>query len=72
MCLGGIYWAHLSRLYFAGTKIDAAKARFDDAFIYEELPLDIKQRQLPTETMMHEEELAPFKAWMKSTDKTEY
>lgn len=72
MCLGAIYWAHLSRLYFAGTKIDAAKAGFDDAFIYDELPLDIKQRKLPTETMMHEEALAPFKAWMKSTDKTEY
>ena len=72
MCLGAIYWAHLSRLYFAGTKTDAAEAGFDDAFIYEELPLDIKQRQLPTETMMHEEALEPFKAWMKSTDKTEY
>lgn len=32
MCLGAIYWAHLSHLYFAGTKTDAAEAGFDDAF----------------------------------------
>ncbi len=72
MCLGAIYWAHLSRLFFAGTKSDAAKAGFDDAFIYKELPLDVHERRLPTETMMHEEALAPFEEWMKTTDKTEY
>lgn len=72
MCLGAIYWAHLSHLYFAGTKIDAARAGFDDAFIYKELPLDIQHRQLPTETMMHDEALQPFDEWMKSSDKIEY
>lgn len=72
MCLGAIYWAHLSHLYFAGTKIDAARAGFDDAFIYEELPLDIQHRQLPTETMMHDEALQPFDEWMNSSDKIEY
>lgn len=72
MCLGAIYWAHLSHLYFAGTKIDAARAGFDDAFIYKELPLDIKHRQLPTETMMHDEALQPFDEWMKSSDKIKY
>lgn len=39
MCLGAIYWAHLDHLYFAATKTDAARAGFDDAFIYDELPL---------------------------------
>ncbi len=72
MCLGAIYWAHLSHLYFAGTKIDAAKAGFDDAFIYKELPLEIHERQLPTETMMHDEALEPFKEWMSASDKIEY
>ncbi len=72
MCLGAIYWAHLSRLYFAGTKTDAAKAGFDDEFIYKELSLDIHERHLPTETLMHKESLAPFEEWMKTTDKTVY
>ena len=51
MCLGAIYWAHLNHLYFAGTKTDAAEAGFDDAFIYQELPLPINERHLPTEAM---------------------
>src|SRR6202049_5075273 len=37
MCLGAIYWARLSRVYFASTAEDAAKAGFDDSFIYSEL-----------------------------------
>ena len=72
MCLGAIYWAHLSHLYFAGTKVDAAEAGFDDAFIYQELSLEIHERKLPTETMMHDEALAPFKEWMSNGDKIEY
>lgn len=72
MCLGAIYWAHLDHLYFAGTKNDAAAVGFDDAFIYKELPLPIHERKLPTEEMMHNEALAPFKAWNEKDDKVEY
>ena len=72
MCLGAIYWAHLSHLYFAGTKTDAAEAGFDDAFIYQELPLPISERHLPTEAMMHDEADAPFKAWRLNGDKVAY
>lgn len=72
MCLGAIYWAHLDHLYFAGTKNDAAAVGFDDAFIYKELPLPIHERKLPTEEMMHNEALAPFKAWSEKDDKVEY
>src|SRR5580692_3553269 len=39
MCLGTIYWARLSRVYFASTAEYAAKAGFDDSFIYRELAL---------------------------------
>lgn len=72
MCLGAIYWAHLDHLYFAGTKNDAAAVGFDDAFIYKELSLPIHERKLPTEEMMHNEALAPFKAWSEKDDKVEY
>ena len=72
MCLGAIYWAHLDHLYFAGTKYDAAAVGFDDAFIYEELPLSIHERKLPTEEMLHNEALAPFEEWTKKDDKIEY
>lgn len=72
MCLGAIYWAHLDHLYFAGTKTDAARAGFDDAFIYKELPLPINERKLPTETMMNQEAQLPFEQWMTKEDKIEY
>lgn len=72
MCLGAIYWAHLDHLYFAGTKDDAARIGFDDAFIYKELPLPIHERKLPTEAMMNAEAQAPFVAWQKKEDKVEY
>src|SRR5579863_3535871 len=39
MCLGAIYWARLSQIYFANTAEDAAKIGFDDSFIYNELKL---------------------------------
>lgn len=72
MCLGAIYWAHLDHLYFAGTKDDAARIGFDDAFIYKELPLPIHERKLPTEAMMNAEAQAPFLAWQEKDDKVEY
>lgn len=72
MCLGAIYWARLDRLYFAGTKTDAAEAGFDDAFIYDELPLPVHERRLPTETMLRDEVLAPFDLWKAKDDKVEY
>ncbi len=72
MCLGAIYWAHLDHLYFAGTKDDAARIGFDDAFIYKELPLPIHERKLPTEAMMNAEAQAPFVAWQEKDDKVEY
>lgn len=72
MCLGAIYWAHLGHLYFAATKADAAKAGFDDAFIYRELPLEIHSRALPTDTMLHDEAQEPFEQWGKTSDKIEY
>ena len=72
MCLGAIYWAHLNHLYFAGTKTDAAEAGFDDAFIYQELPLPINERKLPTEEMMNKEAQAAFEAWKTNVDKIAY
>ncbi len=72
MCLGAIYWAHLDHLYFAGTKDDAARIGFDDAFIYKELPLPIHERKLPTEAMMNAEAQPPFVAWQEKDDKVEY
>lgn len=72
MCLGAIYWARLDRLYYAGTRADAANVGFDDAHIYEELPLEPSQRELPTQTLLREEAKRVFEAWAGKLDKKEY
>jgi guanine deaminase len=72
MCLGAIYWARLSRIYFASTAEDAAKAGFDDSFIYSELKQPHSGRHIPTIQMMREEALAGFRAWAERPDKIPY
>jgi guanine deaminase len=72
MCFGAIYWARLSRVYFANTAEDAAKIGFDDSFIYSELRQPHSQRRIPAIQMMREEALAGFRAWAVKPDKISY
>ena len=72
MCLGAIYWARPSRVYFANTAADAAQAGFDDSLIYEEIPRPHAQRKIPLIPMMREEALEAFRVWKSKADKTEY
>jgi tRNA(Arg) A34 adenosine deaminase TadA len=72
MCLGAIYWAHLKKVYYAGTKQDAADAGFDDSFIYEELARPYAQRHLPMENLLNQEAQEAFKEWKEKSDKIEY
>ena len=72
MCLGAIYWARLDRLFYAATKDDAARAGFDDAFIYRELALDPARRRLATTRLPDDEALATFRAWEEKADRRPY
>ncbi|MFZ0138859.1 MAG: nucleoside deaminase [Candidatus Sulfotelmatobacter sp.] len=72
MCLGAIYWARLSRVYFANADADASRVGFDDSLIYRELALPYSQRKIPMIQMMREEALTAFRAWENKTNKIEY
>jgi guanine deaminase len=73
MCLGAIYWARPTRIYSACTAADAAKAGFDDDFIYKEIALPPVNRMIPmVAKMMREESLEAFRAWTEKQDKTPY
>ena len=72
MCLGAIYWAHIDKIYYGANQYDAAKIDFDDSFIYRELELAPDKRKKPVENILHDEALAPFRAWQEKEDKIRY
>jgi guanine deaminase len=71
MCLGAIYWARPTRVFYAGVA-DAADAGFDDALIYEELQRPPGSRRIPMIPLMREESLTVFAAWKQQPNKTKY
>ena len=72
MCLGAIYWAHLSRIYYGNTRKDARDIDFADDFIYEELDRPMEERTVPIIPMLRDEALESFRLWSEKEDKTEY
>lgn len=72
MCLGAIYWARPSIIYYANNREDAAQIGFDDSMIYEEMNCSISERKIPIKALGREEALQVFKQWQQKTDKTKY
>ena len=72
MCLGAIYWARLSKIYYGNNKQDAAHIGFDDDFIYNELDRSIDQRNIPTSQLLNDEAISTFKLWESTEDKIKY
>ena len=72
MCLGAIYWARPSAIYYCGTHEEAAAAGFDDSFIYTQLLLPIELRRIPMQHLLPEEANKPFEAWERNVSKILY
>ena len=72
MCLGAIYWARLDRIFFAGSRSDAAEAGFSDARIYEELSAPTGKRTIGMEQFLRDEALAAFDEWRNKQDRIDY
>ena len=72
MCLGAIYWARISHIYYGNTRKDACDINFADDFIYEELERKLEDRTVPIEPLLSDEALSSFRLWAEKTDKTEY
>ena len=72
MCLGAIYWARLSRIYFANAGEDASRIGFDDSLIFRELALRLAQRKIPMIQMMQEQASVAFQAWQNKPGKIQY
>ncbi len=72
MCLGAIYWARLSRVFYGCTKEDADAIGFSDSFIYQELARPQAARTLGMLELGRAEALKAFAAWTASLDKVPY
>ena len=72
MCLSAIYWAHIDKIYYGNSRLDASKIGFDDDFIYNELNKDLSSRKIQMKQISQKEAKKAFLDWDKKIDKVEY
>jgi tRNA(Arg) A34 adenosine deaminase TadA len=72
MCLGAIYWARPSAVFYVNSREDAAEIGFDDQFIYDEIGKEPQFRQIPFLKTDYPEAREAFREWKNKTDKTPY
>jgi len=72
MCLAASHWARLDAVFFGASAEDAAKAGFDDAFLYAEFRKDAAQRVLPQAQYLRHEAWSSFAEWIASVNKNPY
>ena len=72
MCLAAIYWARFKKVYYANTRQDAARIRFDDELIYREVARPVARRKIPMRQLLRPEALKVFDEWQAKTDRIHY
>lgn len=72
MCLGAIYWARPSVVYYAAGKQHAAAAGFDDSFIYEEIEKAPLSRKIRFEQLPFGDANALFADWLQKENRHDY
>jgi tRNA(Arg) A34 adenosine deaminase TadA len=70
MCLGALYWARPDRIYFANNREDSAAIGFDDSLIYQEIPLPVAERMIPTAQIGREQAIIVFEEWPQYGDQS--
>lgn len=73
MCLGAIYWARISKIWYANTAHDAnAVAGFDDEDFYQEFTKSMTERNIPSAQIEREKAIQVFEEWREKEDKVNY
>jgi len=72
MCIGAIYWARPSIIYYGATHKDAHDAGFDDQFIYDELNKPDNERKIPLVQLSGLKANDVFGIWKNKENKIEY
>lgn len=72
MCMGALYWARPSKIYYANTREHAASISFDDSFIYNEIALPIEKRKMTMQCLHSKAATEMFEEWKNMGNKTLY
>lgn len=72
MCLAAIYWSRCAAIYFGNTANDAARAGFDDSFLYLEVSRPHHERKIPTSQLLPEQAIVSFNTWCERTERIDY
>lgn len=72
MCLAALYWSRCRAIYYGNDAADAARAGFDDSFLYEEVRKPLDQRSIPIHRLLPDEARASFEAWLTSPYRIHY
>ena len=72
MCLAAAYWARVDAIFYGASASAAARAGFDDAFLYDEMRKSPVERKLPATQLLSTEAWSSFAAWITSTRKIAY
>jgi len=70
MCLGAIFWARISTVYYGATEDDASRGGFDDKRFYE--MLENKNQDLILKQIDHKENSKLFDKWLEKNDRQIY
>ncbi len=72
MCLAALYWSRCAAIFYGNSAEDAARAGFDDSFLYEEVKKPLEDRTIPIVRLLPQEAWSSFAAWEKSPYKVDY
>jgi tRNA(Arg) A34 adenosine deaminase TadA len=72
MCLGAIYWAGIKKVVYSSDRHGAAKAGFNDRFIYDEILLDPSGRKIVFLQLNDQGSEEVFRKWEQSENKIPY
>jgi guanine deaminase len=72
MCLGAIYWAGISGVFYAASREEAEESGFRDALIYQEINKLPDTRIIPFTRVLPDGYTLPFEIWRNSDMKTLY
>lgn len=72
MCLAALYWSRCRAIFYGNSAEDAARAGFDDSFLYDEVKKPLAERSIPIARLLPESARESFDAWEKSPYKVDY